>query len=517
VGYDLTTNAGLKQYYFTVAKKSPHHMCQAVRFLVNLYHHGAKFRLLPQPEEDWLRNLAIMVLKDQDPETGFWGYEAAPRSMAVTYHIIDGMFGHCPIPRPDREDFPVPWMSIGVKKVPNAPRIIDTVFSLRASPNGKGGVKELPAWPAYVYDYKDGLPRKGGHQCALASTSNAIYLLRVASRFVGPSLQPRIYKTVREAFRYVQEKCITPDGLWKQRDTDAGVTSGAFLPRIIDSSSYLERRLEPRMATPIVAAVSPREGVRLFSWSDAAADCTSVRVYAAPKGTSPLDLNETHLVGIIQRTGSKITEMDPFVALRRLKEASRQHWNLNWGLGSHSYTQWKLAMLREPLPATTYCNPLKLTDEHLAPKKTAALETPEDASAKGEDGETPPEDGDQKKAGTEAAGDDEQGEKADGEGEEKKAGEAADAASEAGAAAEPETAAARLFQGQFYAAAVSWYGEESRPVLVKVVVKRAPKPKETGEGEKETGEGEKETGEGEKETGEGEKEGESEKKDKPAE
>ena len=372
--FDLTTKAGFRDYYHTKAKTDLQHMCFAVALMADWYHFGARFNLLPALEDGWLEGLAEVILEDQDAETGFWGYRHAPLSMAVTRHFVEGLFGAARVARADREDVPVPWLSVGAAEIPRAESIIETVLSMQSSASGSGSGRIGAGWPEDAFHFaREG---DGGRQkCSLAATGNAIYLIRAASRSAGGSLRARVAGSVKDALRYVLETCVLDDGLWKLSDTAPSPSAGAFLQRIINDSSYLERRFALDLPAPRISVPPVEDGKCTFTWDQPGEECVSVRIYAVPRGTPAADVNQSFLVGIIQRTGTRIVEMDPFEAVRKMRQAAAVKWGLKWPTPAQPYVQWKLGMFPDPLPVSSNAESLTVTIADIAERDVHAAST----------------------------------------------------------------------------------------------------------------------------------------------
>ncbi|OGV64016.1 MAG: hypothetical protein A3K19_04415 [Lentisphaerae bacterium RIFOXYB12_FULL_65_16] len=368
--YDITTQAGFADYYKTKAKQDPMHFDYVVGALAEWYHLGLKFEVLPPLAEGWTTAVAEVIKTDQDPESGLWGCGKTPRSLAATWHVLDGLFGEARIVRADRASEALAWMSLTTEKPPRAAQILATVMDMQVSYEVEGK-RMFAAWPSSAYDFRDAPAHKPEQRCSLAATSNAMYLLRVTAEAGSRERKTRAYEGVAEAFRYVIEHCVTPDGLWKQNDTDEAVTSGAFLPSIVEFSQYLERRTSPDVPAGVVVISAPAEegGACQVKWKDAPEKCVSLRVFAAPKDTAPEALDESHLVGIITRTaGDKFLEMDPFLLVRRLQVASARRWNRSWAVQPDSYTEWKLGKLASAFAVQINAAPMSVIIPDLAEK-----------------------------------------------------------------------------------------------------------------------------------------------------
>jgi len=360
---DITTKAGLSTYLKDVASGDPHQLSYAVSALPTWFCYGTELQLLPKFEAGWLEALGKGVAALQNRETGLWGYAGCPGSVAVTWHIVDGVFGAERVPRRDRPDIAAAWRSAGSTDLPNAARLVDSVLSMQESYRVRGGRSVRAGWSLSAY-HAPGHAVAGASKehCSLAATANAISLLRLAAGHAGKAYSSRVESAVRDALRYVLDKCVTADGLWKQSDTDRSPTNDGFIPRLIDATPYLERRTLATVPKPDVKASPVRKGVAELQWLSPPDRCVSMRIYCVPVGTEATAITESHLVGIVQRGTGKLPEVDPLILVETLRAASGQRWGTRWDcFGEQAYLTWKLGLLPESLALTVGGAPIRIT------------------------------------------------------------------------------------------------------------------------------------------------------------
>ena len=361
--HDITTKAGLRSYYFEKAKKHPDEMNHAVLYLQSLYRNGVKRELLPPMEDGWLETFADILVGDQDPETGFW-HDGRRLSLGLTFHLCDMHFRYYGIPRADREDLIYPGQDLGLRCVPRAETIIRTALRQQSTWVDEESVRRRAAWNRAAYGYTTE-PDTYEQKCYLGSTWDAIYLIRLASRYVGPDLQEEVYGAVKDAFEYVLRRIVYEDGTFRQHDTDSHPTSGEYMGGIMRDVSWLERRVLEAIPEPDLVAETGKDGVRL-TWRTPVGSQNSVRVYAVPEGVAGARVEHSALVGIIHRRGRKVHEMDPFLAVWKIRRAAAERWGGTTDLPpaeswrGRKYLPWKLRQIRYPLARRDDLAPLTL-------------------------------------------------------------------------------------------------------------------------------------------------------------
>lgn len=374
--YDITTNEGFRKYYLEEARTEPEHMNHGILYMQSMYRNGMAGKMLPPMEDGWLENFAKVLMDDQDPETGYW-HDGVNLSLGLTFHLVDMHFRYYDMPRPDRED----QVSRGhalVQYIPRAKEIILTSLAQQSSYTDEQGVHRKAAWnwPAYRLTTQ---PDQYEQKCYLGTTWDAICLIRRCSRYVDEDLQEQVYESVKAAFRYVLHEMVYEDGTFRQRDTDEHPTSASYMGHILQDSSWLERRITADVPVPKVEAAVDEKGRCRFRWVEPSDPQNSVRIYVAPNGTAADAINESHLAGIIHRTGEKVYAMDPLLAVQKIRRGTAERWGGTMELPpandwrGRRYLPWKLRMVAYDadysLPHADQAGPLSLTIEE--PRKKA--------------------------------------------------------------------------------------------------------------------------------------------------
>ncbi|MBN1554102.1 MAG: hypothetical protein JXA11_05105, partial [Phycisphaerae bacterium] len=160
-------------------------------------------------------------------------------------------------------------------------------------------------------------------------------------------------------------------------DTDEHPTSSSYLGEILEDTAWLERRILPEIPQPTVSMKCEGKEVA-FTWSNPVGNQNSVRIYAVPKGTPAEKINESHIVGVIHRTGKKLSEMDPLLAVQKIRLATVNRWGGTMELPppddwrGKRYLPWKLRQIpydeNHSLPHSDNLQPLSLSIERLKDK-----------------------------------------------------------------------------------------------------------------------------------------------------
>lgn len=354
--YDLTTLDGLRRYYSESVKVDLDQMNHGIMYFPARYRQGLEHGVLPEMEPGWLEELSRLILEDQDPETGYWGTRSQPKSMSVTFHFVDMLFAFG-VERTDSPATPDPGRCIS-PSLPRAEAMARSTLKLQSTCE-RDGRKELAAWSQDAYNFTEN-PDRGKSRCALGSTMNAIRLLRVCRRFAEPETRLRIDASVEAAFRYVLERCVSKEGLWKQEDADAGPSKPAYFGNILNYSRYLEKRVDANVPKPSLKIESRGDGalsLRCESWPEG---LNSVRIYALAPGEGPERLLPDRIEGIVSRSGERLIELDPFIAVRRCAAASRANWGAKLDEADSYIGRKAFKELKEKLPSALGSEPLEL-------------------------------------------------------------------------------------------------------------------------------------------------------------
>jgi hypothetical protein len=349
--YNIATVEGLRKYFYEKVKTDKDHMNHSLMYFASRYHYGRENGLLPETMNDeWLAELARLVIEDQDAETGYWG-----RSMGVTFHFLEGLFAGPGYDRiRDEEEKGNPNRHIGDNGIPRADRIVETTLSLQA--HRRDDATALAAWPRTAYNFTRN-PDASRSRASLSVTGNAIDILRRCERFTDETQRERVRAAVRAAVGYVLEHCVDEDGTWRQSDVDANPTVNHHMHRILSASWYLERVPKPDLPAPDVTAVPASDGSVTVHWNSPTAEQNSVRLFLLDEGVPFSRANVTELAGILHRQGGKLAECDPFVVIRRMNDGAEQRWGKGWE--KDSYIGGKLPP--RDLPVSFHGKPLQLS------------------------------------------------------------------------------------------------------------------------------------------------------------
>ncbi len=355
---NVVTKAGLGQYLDTVARQDPHHLVHGVARLPEWLHAGAVFKCLPEGDADLMGFLSGRMLAAQDAETGFWGYEKAPRSLAVTAAVVERMFGGSAFRRADRPAAPQPWLVCGEAALPRPDAIVRCVLALQGNAGrdqtAKGG------WPAAALTCADPAITALDTACSLAATADAVFLLRRCSEGQPAPLQARCERAVREAVEHVWRACLLPSGLWKQSSRDLVPTTGGAMARLVEMSPLLEFRQSTQLSPPAVPeSVTVTDGAVRVAWAGREKDAVSLRLYLLPEGVPVEQLGDQYLAGVVSRSAGDVRAMDPLLAVLAMRAQARLQWG-EAGFEDWPYTAAKLAALPSPLPTAAEGQPLAL-------------------------------------------------------------------------------------------------------------------------------------------------------------
>lgn len=334
IRHDITTPEGLRAWFDDQVRTDADHVNHGLMYLASRYHIGRTRGLLPPGmDDDWLAALRELVLGLQDPATGYWGTRSRPVSMAMTFHLVEGLFAWHGPRRADRPEAINPTRHLGITGIPLAERIARTTLAMQATVSAGDG-RRPAGWPRSAYDFTR-TPDAGRERASLVTTGNAIELLRRVERFVAPDLQREIYRAIRAAVRYVLECCVDADGVWRQSDTAREPTSAGYMERILGMSHYLERKVDDSIEAPQVAAEREGDGALVIRWRDPAATHDLLRIYAVADGRHADRLDHADLVGIVHRTGSHFIGRDPLLVAQAMGRAAAARWGRGWNRDSY--------------------------------------------------------------------------------------------------------------------------------------------------------------------------------------
>jgi hypothetical protein len=362
--YDIVTLDGLAAYFNDHPHTlQPYHRHHSIMYLPGLFYRGSVEKaedgqlLWPNPDAGWIAQFAKLLLAEQDPKTGYWRTMHG-LNMGLTFHYSNMLFRYYSPKRSDRELRTNPSFQIGEKYIPHANNIIDSTLGMQAhTPDG-----QLAAWSRSAYRFTT-TPDADNHKCDFGTTWDAIYLLRIAEHNpqVDAARKAKVYAAIKAAFGYLLNHNILADGTWKLKDSDKYPTRSSYMYGLIEDTHWLEWRIEPTMPTVAVTCDGKTLSAHFTNLQQ-----NSVRVFAVPKGFDISKLDETHMIGILQKSGHVAAQMDPYLGQALIRKAG----NAMWGTANQMpdsddwqyqrYTWWKLRRLSKDMITTTDTKALNL-------------------------------------------------------------------------------------------------------------------------------------------------------------
>ena len=353
---DITTLSGFTHYFHTKGIKKPEHLNHAILHLGNAYRFGLKNKLLPPMEEGWLENFRNLLLEAQDSRTGYW-HDGKSLSLGATFHICNMHFRYHELARSDRGDIIKPSFAL-LNTVPRADAIVRQTLRQQSSWRDSKGVLRKAAWNRAAYGYTEN-PDSGKSKCYMGSTWDAIYLLRLAGRHVQkPEVRNEIYIAIKDAFFYMLNHMILPDGNWRKEDISDN-PDFSYVTMIFQDSHYLERRIFRNF--PQCQATAQLNGERAVIHVKIPDQMDSARIYAVPISVPVEKVDERYLIGIIQKRGRVFSEMDPWVVYQICDRAAQKRFGrpiFKGGGSKDGYLSWKLNLVNLPIPFTCNEKPL---------------------------------------------------------------------------------------------------------------------------------------------------------------
>lgn len=361
--YDIISIDGLAEYFNDHPHTlQPYHRHHSIMYLPGRYYRGSEYKtdngqlLWPDPQPGWIDQFAKLLMAEQDPKTGYWRTMHG-LNMGLTFHYSNMLFRYYSPRRADRELRTNPGFQIGIKYIPYANNIIDTTLAMQAHTDDG----QLAAWNRSAYRYTIEPDASSKQNCDFGTTWDAIYLLRIAEHNpeVDEARKAKVYQSIKAAFGYLLRNNIQPDGAWKLSDLDKYPTSPSYMSGLIEDSHWLEWRIDPTMAAPNVTL---KENSLAASFTDP--QQTSVRVFVVPKGFDITKLDETKMIGIIQKTGHLAAEMDAYVGQAFIRTAGKNMWGISEEMPAESdwqyqrYSWWKRRKLSKEMIITVNSKPL---------------------------------------------------------------------------------------------------------------------------------------------------------------
>jgi len=338
-GTDLATNAGLVKYLKTYGNDW-FHLQQGIPVLAYVHNTGTVLDQLPPFEDGWLKTLQEQLILLQDPETGLWKCNGHPDILA-SEAIVRNNFSPKSHGRPDRPAIDTPWLSTNGAALEHGDKIAAALLAARTGRNG-----QPVAWSRYAFQEPAVVPFDQQGAADLGTTTAALSLLQaVASQTEDEQLKDTIATAVNAATKYVLDNFCFDNGLWRLNENDVTPTVGAFLPTCLEQTNLAEPKVWLNAPEPDADLEFNNKGELVCTWKSRTAAQKALRIYAAPGDMEEVQINESHLLGILNQKTSRFSQLDPMLALVKIQNAARQRWNLDFATAGADYLAWKTASL----------------------------------------------------------------------------------------------------------------------------------------------------------------------------
>ena len=321
---DLTRIDGLKAY-LNAASGDWSHLLHAVPYLVQIYNVGTQQNQTPEFEKGWLETLGAWLESVRSKTTGLWKLNGRD-SLELTEAIIGNCYAPEAIARPGEVANQTEWLSIGGKPVTNAAAMAETILSVQEHDPKDPSV--LAGWTRYAFQPR-ALKASDPKQMAFefCSSNAAIAILAECWPQLDDSMKKRVNKSMKAAWEYAMRTVFTNDGKWYQNDAVQQLDGPAFALDFLNSTPWLEPRVDTMVAKPKVTTEFTSDGVRV-TWDKPADEAVSLRIYALDKDSDASILPTDRLVGIIQKPAKGVKGLDPLLAAKQICEAGRETWGM---------------------------------------------------------------------------------------------------------------------------------------------------------------------------------------------
>lgn len=340
---------GLKAYLET-AKDDWFHLQEAVAKLPYLYVTANVLQLTENFDEGWLEVLREELENAQDSKTGFWKVNGVP-NLLVTSALINHCFSPMSLSHADRKATPTPWNATAPEAtLKYAEKIVKTLLDER--------VPGTPAWNNFAFQGKD--IAGADTRTDFLATAVAIQILARAKEALTPEYEEyeEADKAIKAAYDYVVANFVLKNqkNLWRENNVVGAIANspeGMF--EIFESTCVLEKRVNPSLPLPKVSCArksSAGLGKAAVTWSGNEKELVAVRIYAAPDHLNSNELNEQHLIGVLERPNAAPKAQDPLMLVYRMAKAAQTQWRVTPADLGAEYVAEKLANLAKFLGGT---------------------------------------------------------------------------------------------------------------------------------------------------------------------
>ncbi len=337
----IVSSSSLKEYLDGVSGDWMH-MIHAVPQLASLHSNGMLLKNMTEFDEEWIPTLKRYLQDMQDSATGMWTVSGKP-SLFATYAIVFNAFHPRDIVHPGYAPNPTPWLTVDGSELQYANQMIESIIAQQR----RFGAKNIVAgWNNYAFmENMDNVP-DAAMPCTLEATAAAARLLAFAAeRTDNEQLKAKARDAIRDAWQFVMGNLfMTTTPRWKVTSADKMPTVPGAMYDFIEATQWLDIRQNNDLRVLPPATTLDIDGRLTLKW-DRDKKYVSLRVFAAPADKPTAELTEENLVAIIQPKTAKLTECDPFNAIRAIIAEAESYWRFTPENSGAHYLSAKLAKL----------------------------------------------------------------------------------------------------------------------------------------------------------------------------
>ncbi|NMA42809.1 MAG: hypothetical protein GX946_05445 [Oligosphaeraceae bacterium] len=341
----LNSLNGLRQYV-AKASKDWFHIQYGLAMLGYAQSTGTILKQCPEFENGWRESLLQQLLLLQNPQNGLWG-NGDGQSLMLTAAVAGHAFNPSTLQRTDMEQVPTPWLSLNKDGIPHKSALLQSLLRSRLLDPDSGKPK---AWNRFAFQSEQLGRELRDKVCDLGASAAATRLLAmIASQSNIISEQEAARQAIRQSWEYCAANFVNTDYLWTQTDLSQTVTTPAHMFALLEASAWLEPKKMPAEAEIHFLADNLGGGDLRLRWIDRKGPYAALRIYALPDDLEPEQMNESHILGILNRNQRSLLTSDPLFGLHAMATAAHKHWGISLESEGATYMAKKLAALPKEL------------------------------------------------------------------------------------------------------------------------------------------------------------------------
>ncbi len=336
-----------------MAKHDWMYMLHAVPYLYSLYTNGMLLKTMSDFDKGWDETVLNFIGSTQQSTTGLWGVNDTP-NLFITEAILKNTYSAQAPAYSDWTPQATPWKGSSKLKLAYADTIIDSIVHAQTFVQGRSA-----AWNNCSFNLDLTEANESTSTCDMPATAAAASILRYAAVSAGDEAVAKAQVALAQAWNYVMSSIIMRNGLWKGSSSSTSVGSQTSLFDFLDATPWLTFRTSDIMPAPQANLALDEKLNLTASWTPEA-PAVALRIFVAGNDVKTENLNETHLVAIIQPPAKSYTAKEPLLLLRELVATGAKQWGVSPVVNGNGYILHKLQGIPKDLKVFTKLNGNKL-------------------------------------------------------------------------------------------------------------------------------------------------------------